>query len=49
MSEPMYLSGDTYALTGGYDEIIDCDVCGEEFNRSEYHSDTCSKCEDDGK
>ena len=49
MSEPRYLSGDSYALTGGYDEIINCDVCNKEFDRIEYRSDTCVECEDEGK
>ena len=49
MSEPRYLSGDAYALAEYQDEIINCDVCSKEFNRSEYHSDTCVNCEDEGK
>jgi hypothetical protein len=46
MSEPMYLSGDDYAHNGGYEELINCDECGTEFDRSEYRSDTCATCED---
>ena len=46
MSEPMYLSGDDYAHNGGYEDLIDCDDCGTEFDRTEYKSDTCSACED---
>jgi uncharacterized CHY-type Zn-finger protein len=49
VSEPRYLSGDAYALAEYQDEIINCDVCSKEFNRSEYHSDTCVNCEDEGK
>lgn len=49
MPEPRYLSGDTYALSGGYEELIDCDVCGKEFDRTEYRSDTCVNCENEGK
>lgn len=25
---------------------VDCDVCGKEFDQSEYNSETCSPCED---
>jgi hypothetical protein len=46
MSEPRYLSGDDYAQNGGYEDIINCDECGVEFDRTEYKSDTCSACED---
>jgi hypothetical protein len=49
MPEPRYLSGDTYALSGGYEELIDCDVCVKEFDRTEYRSDTCVNCENEGK
>ena len=47
MSEPRYLSGDEYALTGGYEELINCLVCSKEYDRVEYRSDTCSECEDE--
>ena len=46
MSEPRYLSGDNYAHNGGYEELINCDDCGTEFDRTEYRSDTCATCED---
>ena len=46
MPEPRYLSGDEYALSGGYEELIDCNKCGVMFDRVEYQSDTCSDCED---
>jgi uncharacterized CHY-type Zn-finger protein len=49
VSEPRYLMGDSAALAEYEDEIINCDVCSKEFNRSEYRSDTCSECEDEGK
>ena len=47
MSEPRYLMGDEYALTGGYEELINCLVCSKEYDRVEYRSDTCSDCEDE--
>ncbi len=47
MSEPRYLEGDDYALTGGYEELINCLVCSKEYDRVEYRSDTCSDCEDE--
>ena len=46
MSEPRYLMGDEYALTGGYEDLINCLVCSKEYDRVEYRSDTCSDCED---
>lgn len=46
MAEPRYLSGDDAAHNGGYDDLIDCDTCGTEFDRNEYRSNTCSTCED---
>ena len=46
MYEPRYLSGDEYALNGGYEDLIDCNECGVMFDRVEYQSDTCSDCED---
>jgi hypothetical protein len=46
MSEPRYLSGDEYAHTGGYEDLINCKECKKEFDRVEYQSDTCSECED---
>ena len=47
VSEPRYLMGDEYALTGGYEELINCLVCSKEYDRVEYRSDTCSDCEDE--
>ena len=46
MSEPRYLMGDEYALTGGYEDLINCLVCSKEYDRVEYRSNTCSDCED---
>jgi hypothetical protein len=46
MSEPRYLSGDEFALSGGYEELINCKECAVEYDRTEYQSDTCSDCED---
>ena len=46
MPEPRYLMGDEYALTGGYEELINCKECAVEYDRTEYQSDTCSDCED---
>lgn len=43
MSEPNYgidpVFNSTYIAN-------DCDVCGREFDYSEYKSDTCSSCDD---
>jgi hypothetical protein len=47
MPEPRYLFGDDYAYNGGYEELIDCNLCGKMFDRVEYRSDTCSDCEDE--
>ncbi len=47
MSEPAYLFGDDYAYNGGYEELIDCNICNKMFDRVEYRSDTCSDCEDE--
>ena len=47
MSEPRYLMGDEYALTGGYEELINCLVCSKEYDRVEYRSNTCSDFEDE--
>jgi hypothetical protein len=47
MSEPRYLFGDDYAYNGGYEELIDCNICKKMFDRAEYRSDTCSDCEDE--
>ena len=47
MPEPRYLMGDEYALTGGYEELINCLVCSKEYDRVEYRSNTCSDCEDE--
>jgi len=46
MSEPRYLEGDEFALSGGYEELINCKECAVEYDRTEYQSDTCSDCED---
>ncbi len=46
MSEPRYLMGDEYALTGGYEDLVNCKECAVEYDRTEYRSDTCSDCED---
>ena len=46
MSEPRYLSGDEYAHTGGYEELVNCKECAVVFDQVEYRSDTCSDCED---
>jgi DNA-directed RNA polymerase subunit RPC12/RpoP len=46
MPDPRYLSGDEYALNGGYEELINCKECAIEFDRTEYQSNTCSECED---
>ena len=47
MSEPRYLMGDEYALSGGYEELVDCKECKKEFDQVEYRSNTCSDCEDE--
>jgi hypothetical protein len=47
VSEPAYLFGDDYAYNGGYEELIDCNICNKIFDRVEYRSDTCSDCEDE--
>jgi hypothetical protein len=47
VSEPRYLSGDEYALTGGYEDLVNCKECAVEYDRTEYRSDTCSDCEDE--
>jgi hypothetical protein len=46
MSEPRYLSGDEFALSGGYEELVNCNECDVVFDQVEYRSDTCSECED---
>jgi hypothetical protein len=46
MAEPRYLSGDEYAHTGGYEDLVNCKECAVEYDRTEYRSDTCSDCED---
>ena len=46
VSEPRYLEGDEFALSGGYEELINCKECAVEYDRTEYQSDTCSDCED---
>jgi predicted RNA-binding Zn-ribbon protein involved in translation (DUF1610 family) len=47
MSEPRYLSGDEYAHTGVELDIVKCKECGSEYDYAEYHSYTCSDCEDE--
>ena len=46
MSEPRYLSGDEFALSGGYEELINCNECDVMYDQVEYRSETCSDCED---
>jgi hypothetical protein len=46
VSEPRYLSGDEFALSGAYEELINCNECDVMYDRVEYQSDTCSNCED---
>ena len=46
MSEPRYLEGDEYALNGVELDIIKCKECANEYDYAEYHSYTCSDCED---
>ena len=46
MSEPRYLEGDEYALTGTELDIVKCKECASEYDYAEYHSYTCSDCED---
>jgi hypothetical protein len=46
VSEPRYLEGDEFALSGGYEELVNCKECAVEYDRTEYRSDTCSECED---
>jgi len=46
MSEPRYLSGDEYAHTGVELDIVKCKECVSEYDYAEYHSYTCSDCED---
>jgi hypothetical protein len=46
MSEPRYLSGDEFALSGGYEELVNCNECDVVFDQVEYRSDTCLECED---
>jgi uncharacterized CHY-type Zn-finger protein len=42
MSEPNFNIDPLFDST--YIGIV-CDVCGDEFDHSEYESDTCAKCE----
>ena len=42
MSEPNFNIDPAFDST--YIGIV-CDVCGDEFDQSEYESDTCAKCE----
>jgi hypothetical protein len=42
MSEPNYTIDPAFDST--YMGAV-CDVCGDEFDQSEYESDTCAKCE----
>ena len=46
MSEPRYLSGDEYAHNGVELDIVKCKECASEYDYAEYHSYTCSDCED---
>ena len=46
MAEPRYLMGDEYALTGTELDIVKCKECASEYDYAEYHSYTCSDCED---
>ena len=46
MSEPRYLEGDEFALSGGYEELVNCNECNVVFDQVEYRSETCSDCED---
>jgi Zn finger protein HypA/HybF involved in hydrogenase expression len=46
MGEPRYLSGDEYAHTGVELDIVKCKECASEYDYAEYHSYTCSDCED---
>jgi len=46
VSEPRYLSGDEYAHTGVELDIVKCKECASEYDYAEYHSYTCSDCED---
>ena len=46
MSEPRYLSGDEYALSGGYEECVNCNESALEYDLTESHSATCSEREE---
>ena len=46
MSEPRYLIGDEYALNGVELDIVKCKECASEYDYAQYHSYTCSDCED---
>jgi len=46
MAEPRYLEGDDYALNGVELDIVKCKECASEYDYAEYHSYTCSDCED---
>jgi len=46
VSEPRYLEGDDYALNGVELDIVKCKECASEYDYAEYHSYTCSDCED---
>jgi hypothetical protein len=46
MSEPRYLEGDEYALNGAELDIVRCKECAGEYDYAQYHSYTCSDCED---
>jgi hypothetical protein len=46
MAEPRYLMGDEYALNGVELDIVKCKECAGEYDYAQYHSYTCSDCED---
>jgi hypothetical protein len=46
MPEPRYLEGDDYALNGVELDIVKCKECAGEYDYAQYHSYTCSECED---
>ena len=46
MSEPRYLEGDDHALNGVEFDIVKCKECESEYDYAQYHSYTCSDCED---
>jgi hypothetical protein len=46
VSQPRYLMGDDYALNGVEMDIVKCKECASEYDYAQYHSYTCSDCED---